>query len=221
MNENITELVFILDRSGSMGGLESDTIGGYNSVLAKHRSADGQAFVTTILFDHESEVLHDRIAIAEVRDLTAKEYYVRGCTALLDALGGAIRHTERVQRYLPEEHKPARTIFVVTTDGLENASRKFGRAQVREMIEGKQRAGWEFFFLGANMDAVAEAGSLGIAEDRAVTYLADDMGLDAAYGAVAEATCCVREEAPASAGGKRLGRAWKAAVEADTAARRK
>lgn len=221
MNDQITELVFILDRSGSMGGLESDTIGGYNAVLAKHRAAEGRAFVNTVLFDDRVEVLHDRIDIANVADLTAKDYYVRGCTALLDAVGGAIRHTEKVQGYLPEGHKPGHTIFVITTDGLENASHKYSRAQVKEMIEGKQRAGWEFLFLGANMDAVAEAGSLGIAPDRAVTYLADAAGTDVMYGAVAEATCCMRAAAPTAKGGKRIGGMWKKAVEADTSARGK
>ena len=219
MNDNITELVFILDRSGSMGGLESDTIGGYNAVLAKHRAAEGQAFVNTVLFDNEVEVLHDRVDIAQVKDLTTKEYWVRGCTALLDAVGGAIRHTERVHKYLPEDHRPGHTIFVITTDGLENASRKFSRAQVKEMIEAKQKAGWEFFFLGANMDAVAEAGSLGIAADRAATYLADEEGTGVMYGAVAEATCCMRSMPAPAAGGKRMGGKWKKAVEADTAAR--
>ena len=220
MNDNITELVFILDRSGSMGGLESDTIGGYNAVLAKHRAAEGQAFVNTVLFDNETEVLHDRVDISQVKDLTSKEYWVRGCTALLDAVGGAIRHTERVHKYLPEDHKPGHTIFVITTDGYENASRRYSRAQVKEMIEAKQKAGWEFFFLGANIDAVAEAGSLGITEDRAATYLADGEGTATMYGAVAEATCCVRAAAPMGAlGGKRMGRGWKRSVEADTKAR--
>ena len=219
MNDNITELVFILDRSGSMGGLENDTIGGYNAVLGKHRAADGQAFVTTILFDHEIETLHDRIDIAQVADLTAHDYYVRGCTALLDAVGSTIRHIEKVQGYLPEDHKPGHTIFVITTDGYENASRQFSRAQVRELIQGKQANGWEFLFLGANMDAVAEAGSLGIATDRAVTYVADQKGTDVMFGAVAEATCCMRQAPSAAAGGKRMGGKWKRAVEADTAAR--
>ena len=221
MNENITELVFILDRSGSMGGLESDTIGGYNAVLAKHRAAEGQAFVTTILFDNEIETLHDRIELAKVADLTAKDYWVRGCTALLDAVGSTIRHIEKVQGYLPEDHKPGHTIFVITTDGYENASRKFSRAQVKEMIQGKKNAGWEFLFLGANIDAVAEAGSLGIDADRAVTYVADEQGTDVMYGAVAEATVCMRSmPAPVpGSGGKRMGGKWKKSVEADTAAR--
>lgn len=221
MNDNITELVFILDRSGSMGGLESDTIGGYNAVLAKHRAAEGQAFVNTVLFDDRVEVLHDRVDIAKVADLTDKDYYVRGCTALLDAVGGAIRHTEKVQGYLPEDYKPGHTIFVITTDGLENASHTYSRAQVKEMIEGKQRLGWEFLFLGANMDAVAEAKTLGITPDRAVTYLADEEGTGVMYDAVAEATCYMRAAAPASKGGKRMGGMWKKAVEADTAARGK
>lgn len=219
MNENITELVFILDRSGSMGGLESDTIGGYNAVLKQHRAGEGTAFVNTILFDNEIEVLHDRVNIAQVADLTAKDYWVRGCTALLDAVGGAISHTEKVHRYLPEDHKPGHTIFVVTTDGLENASRKYSRAQVKKMIEEKQALGWEFFFLGANIDAVAEAASLGISEDRAATYLADGAGTAVMYDAVAEATCYARVQPSPAAGGKRMGRSWKKAVEKDTAAR--
>ena len=221
MNENITELVFILDRSGSMGGLETDTIGGYNATLGKHRAAEGQAFVTTILFDNEIETLHDRIDIKDVADLTSKDYYVRGCTALLDAVGSTIKHIEKVQHYLPEDHKPAHTIFVITTDGYENASRKYSRAQVKEMIQGKQNAGWEFLFLGANIDAVAEAGSLGIAADRAATYVADECGTGVMYQAVAEATCCMRAMPSAAAGGKRMGGKWKKSVEADTASRGK
>lgn len=212
-NEEITELVFILDRSGSMGGLEDDTIGGYNSVLAEHKKAEGQATVSTVLFDHEMETLHDRLDIADVAPLTRNDYSVRGCTALLDAMGKTIKHIEQVQKYMPEDHKAGHVIFVVTTDGMENASKEFGASEVKNLVSQKQELGWEFFFLGANIDAVEEAGKLGIAEDRAVTYLADEFGTSVMYEAVACATSSAR------ASKSRIGGSWKCAVEEDTAAR--
>ena len=215
MKKDLTELVFILDRSGSMAGLETDTIGGFNATLQKHREAEGDAVVSTVLFDTFTEVLHDRIAIGDVKNLTSKDYWVRGCTALLDAVGGSIRHISRVHGYLPDEYRPEKTIFVIITDGYENASQKYSVAQVKKMIEQKKEEGWEFLYLGANIDAVEEAAKIGIGADRSVTYLADDIGNHVAYDAVADATCVMRglpKEAKMTA-------SWKAPVERDTAKR--
>ncbi len=216
MKKDLTELVFILDRSGSMGGLESDTIGGFNATLQKHREAEGDAVVSTVLFDNFTEVLHDRIPISTVENLTSRDYWVRGCTALLDATGGAIRHISRVHGYLPDEYRPEKTIFVIITDGYENASRTYSYPKVREMIEQKKAEGWEFLFLGANIDAIGEAAKIGIASDRAATYLADDIGQHIAYEAVADATCAMRS-APC---GAQIDSDWKANVERDTRKRK-
>ena len=216
MKENLTELVFIVDRSGSMGGLETDTIGGFNATLDAHRSAEGEAVVSTVLFDNEMLVLHDREPIAEVAPLTDRDYRVRGCTALLDAVGGAIKHIGRVQGYLPEEYRPARTIVVITTDGYENASRKYTYDQVKRMVEQKKEQGWEFLFLGADIDAVGEAARIGISQDRAVMNLADGEGQRVAYEAVTAATCMMRC-APADC--EPMGAEWKAPVERDCAKR--
>lgn len=216
MKENLTELVFIVDRSGSMGGLETDTIGGFNATLDAHRSAEGEAVVSTVLFDNEMLVLHDREPIAEVAPLTDRDYRVRGCTALLDAVGGVIKHIGRVQGYLPEEYRPARTIVVITTDGYENASRKYTYDQVKRMVEQKKEQGWEFLFLGADIDAVGEAARIGISQDRAVMNLADGEGQRVAYEAVTAATCMMR---CAPADSEPMGAEWKAPVERDCAKR--
>ena len=193
MKNNVTELVFILDRSGSMNGLESDTIGGFNALLEKQKKQDGQVFVSTVLFDTESKVLHDRIPLERVAPMTEADYTVRGCTALLDALGDAIRHIGNIHKYARPEDVPEHTLFVVTTDGMENASRRYDAGQVKTMIERqKERYGWEFLFLAANIDAVETAAQYGIAPDRAVDYHADAEGTAVAYGAVAEAVCRVR-----------------------------
>ena len=167
----MTELVFILDRSGSMSGLEKDTIGGFNSMLEKQRKEPGDAVVSTVLFDNETEVIHDRVAIADVPNLTDKEYFVRGCTALLDAVGGAIHHIGNVHKYARKEDVPEKTLFIITTDGMENASHRYTYDKVRHMIERqKDRYGWEFIFLGANIDAAAEARRFGIDESMAAKY---------------------------------------------------
>lgn len=192
MRDNLTELVFILDRSGSMGGLESDTIGGFNSTLEAHRREEGECVVSTVLFDNVSEVLHDRVPIAEVRPLTRADYQVRGCTALLDAVGGSVRHIGRVQGYLPEEWRPAHTIFVITTDGLENASRRYGYGEVKRMISEKEELGWDFLFLGANIDAAAEAERMGISRERAATYAPDAMGTRVMHTAACAETVAMR-----------------------------
>ena len=164
MKQNLTELVFILDRSGSMQGLEGDTIGGFNAMIEKQKKEPGEAFVSTVLFDDRTEVLHDRVKVGEVRPITEKEYYVRGCTALLDAIGGAIHHIGNIHKYARPEDVPEHTLFVITTDGMENASRRYSARRVKEMIRRqKEKYGWEFLFLGANIDAVETAGHLGIA----------------------------------------------------------
>ncbi len=209
MNRNLTELVFILDRSGSMAGLENDTIGGFNAMLKRQRAEAGEALVSTVLFDTECEVIHDRVPIARVPELTGREYWARGCTALLDALGGAIHHIGMVHRYAREEDVPAHTLFVITTDGLENASRRYSSDEVKAMIEReKEKHGWEFLFLGANIDAVETAAHYGIDASRAVNYHADGAGTRLNYEAVSATIADVRACRPVAAN-------WKADIEAD------
>ena len=162
MKQNLAELVFILDRSGSMQGLEGDTIGGFNAMIEKQKKELGEVFVSTVLFDDQTEVLHDRVSLEKIRPITEKEYYVRGCTALLDAIGGAIHHIGNIHKYARPEDVPEHTLFVITTDGMENASRRYSTRRVKEMIQRqKEKYGWEFLFLGANIDAVETAGHLG------------------------------------------------------------
>ena len=204
MKTNLTELVFILDRSGSMQGLEKDTIGGFNAMLEKQKKEPGEALVSTVLFDDRIEVLHDRVKLGEVRPITEKEYCVRGCTALLDAMGGAIRHIGNIHKYARPEDVPERTLFVITTDGMENASRRYSYETVRRMIERqKEKYGWEFLFLGANIDAAKEAARFGIGADRAVNYKCDEAGTALNYEVISEAVCCVRAASPLSADWKR------------------
>ena len=210
MKKNLTELVFILDRSGSMAGLEEDTIGGFNAMIEKQRQEPGEAVVSTVLFDSESTIIHDRVDIQRIEPMTRKEYYVRGCTALQDAVGGAIHHIGNVHKYAREEDRPEKTLFVITTDGMENASRKFTYDRLKAMIERqKERYGWEFLFLGANIDAAKEAARFGISEDRAANYNADSVGTNVVYETVSEAItqvrCCA---APLSA-------EWKQRVDED------
>ena len=209
MKKNLTELVFILDRSGSMAGLEKDTIGGFNAMIEKQKGEPGEAFVSTVLFDNLSEVIHDRVKLEKVPKLTEKEYYVRGCTALLDAVGGAIHHIGNVHKYAREEDRPEKTLFVITTDGMENASRRYNYGRVKEMIRRqKEQFGWEFLFLGANIDAAREAARFGIDADRAANYHADHTGTAVIYEAVSEAVCCVREARPMAAN-------WKQKIDED------
>ena len=191
---NITELVFIIDRSGSMSGLEKDTIGGFNSMIEKQRKEEGECYVSTVLFDHETKVLHDRAKLSEVKPMTEEDYTVRGTTALIDALGGAIHHIGNVHKYARPEDVPAHTMFVITTDGMENASRRYTSDQVKQKIERqKEKYGWEFIFIGANIDAVETAARYGINSDRAVNYRADKKGTKVMYEAVANAVSYVRD----------------------------
>ena len=193
MRKNLTEIVFILDRSGSMSGLEADTIGGYNSLIEKQKKEAGEAYVSTILFDDKAEVLHDRVDLRTIQPMTDKDYYVRGCTALLDAVGGAIYHIGNVHKYAREEERPEKTLFIITTDGMENSSKFYTYEKVKRMVERqKEKYGWEFLFLGANIDAAAEAERFGIRKDRAVDYHADHKGTAVNYRALSKAVSCVR-----------------------------
>ena len=204
MKKNLTEIVFILDRSGSMAGLEDDTIGGFNAMIEKQKREPGEAYVSTILFDNHSEVIHDRVDIQRVKPMTRKDYYVRGCTALLDAVGKAIHHIGNVHKYAREEDRPEKTLFIITTDGMENASREYNYERVRKMIEHeKEKYGWEFLFLGANIDAAREAARFGISTDRAANYHADREGTAVVYEAMNEAVCSVRACRPMTADWKR------------------
>ena len=204
MKKNLTELVFILDRSGSMGGLEKDTIGGFNSMIEKQKAEAGEALISTVLFDNETEVIHDRLSLKDIPRMTEKEYYVRGCTALLDAVGGAIHHIGNVHKYAREEDRPEKTLFVITTDGMENASRRYSYDKVKAMIQRqKEKYGWEFLFLGANIDAAREAARFGIDADRAANYHADTVGTAVIYEAMNQAVCNVRACRPMSADWRR------------------
>ena len=206
---NITELVFILDRSGSMAGLEADTIGGFNSLIEKQKKQDGLCYVTTILFDNESETVHDRVRLEDVKPMTDEDYAVGGCTALLDAIGGAIRRIADIHRYGRPEDVPAHTMFVITTDGMENASRTYRADQVKKMIEHeKEKYGWEFIFVAANIDAVETAARFGIGRDRAVNYRADRKGTAVVYDTVSKMACGFRAGAPVEA-------EWSRAIEED------
>ena len=187
MNNNLTEIVFILDRSGSMAGLEDDTIGGFNAFVEKQKQEEGEALLSAVLFANDSEVIYDRVDIRKVEPMSEQQYRVGGCTALLDAIGGAVHHIKNVHKYAREEDRPGKTIFVITTDGMENASRSYGYDEVQRMVKHEQKKhGWEFLFLGANMDAIAAARSFGIREDRAVRYKRDELGTELNYQVVSE-----------------------------------
>ena len=212
----MTELVFILDRSGSMSGLEADTIGGFNSMIAQQKKEAGEAVVSTVLFANDSTVIHDRLPLGEVPPLTEKEYFTCGCTALLDAVGGAIHHIGNIHKYARREDVPEKTMFIITTDGYENASHRYDYERVRRMIERqKEKYGWEFLFLGANIDAAREAARFGISADRAANYHADHTGTGVIYEAVSQAVCQVRNCAAP------LSEDWKEKIDADYNARKK
>lgn len=209
MKKNLTEIIFILDRSGSMSGLEADTIGGFNSMIEKQKKADGEAMISTVLFDNVSEVIHDRVSVLDIQPMTDKDYTVRGCTALPDAIGGAIHHIGNIHKYARAEDVPEHTLFVITTDGMENASRHYNAERVKQMIERqKARYGWEFLFLGANIDAVETARHFGIGADRAVNYHSDSAGTQLNYEVLSEAICAVR-------GSVQLGADWKKRIDED------
>ena len=216
MKNNITELVFILDRSGSMAGFEADTIGGFNSTLEKQKKQDGKVYVSTVLFDNVSEVIHDRVDIFEVKPMTDKDYEVRGCTALLDAVGGAIHHIGNVHKYARPEDVPEHTVFIITTDGMENASHNYSRSRVREMIKRQtEKYGWEFIFLAANIDAEETAEDIGIRRERAVNYTQDTEGVEATYAVMCEAITSVRKCKNLDAG------EWRESLDKDNKRRRK
>ncbi len=193
MKKGLTEIVFILDRSGSMSGLEADTIGGYNSMLEKQKKEEVDALISTVLFDDRTEILHDRKKLEKVDRITDKEYSVRGCTALLDAVGGAIHHIGHIQKEMPEEERPEKTLFIITTDGMENASKRYSYDKVKKMVEKKKKKNhWEFVFLGANIDAVEVAGRFGVAANRAVTYECDSVGTALNFDVMSQMVSCAR-----------------------------
>ena len=214
MKKNLTEMVFILDKSGSMSGLEADTIGGFNSMIERQKQQEGEALVSTVLFSNDSKVIHDRVDIRRIEPLTSRQYYVEGCTALIDAIGGAIHHIGNVHKYAREEDVPEHTIFVITTDGMENASHHYTSDQVKAMVKRqKEKYGWEFLFLGANIDAVETAAQFGIMEDRAVTFHNDSQGQQLNYRVLSETMSCLRSCAPG-------GREWKEEIEEDFKSRK-
>ena len=206
---NTTELVFILDRSGSMAGLEKDTIGGFNAMIEKQKKETGECLVSTVLFDNTSEVIHDRVKLSEIRPMNEEDYYVRGCTALIDAIGGAIHHIGNVHKYARKEDVPEHTMFIITTDGMENASHRYSSEDVKRMIERqKSKYGWEFLFIGANIDAVETAARYGIEKNRAVDYRADREGTAVLYSAVSDAVCEIRNH-------KAVSGSWRKKIESD------
>ncbi|MBR3142363.1 MAG: VWA domain-containing protein [Clostridiales bacterium] len=200
MKKGLTEIVFILDRSGSMAGLENDTIGGYNALIEKQKNEEGEALISTVLFDNETEVLHDRIPLDKVEMITDKEYFVRGSTALLDAVGGAIHHIGNVHKYARPEDVPEKTLFIITTDGMENSSRQYSYEKVKKMVERqKEKYHWEFIFLGANIDAVSVANKFGVDKSRAVRYECDSAGTALNYNVMSKMVSCARGAASAMA----------------------
>jgi uncharacterized protein YegL len=213
MKTNITELVFILDKSGSMAGLESDTIGGYNSMLKKQQQEKGEAIVTTVLFDDNYELLHDRINLKGIRPITEKDYFVGGYTALLDAIGKTIHKIENVQQHTSEEQRADKVLFVITTDGMENASREYTYEKIKSTIEfQREKYGWEFIFLGANIDAISTAARFGIGADRAANYNADEKGTRLNYAVVSDAISELRTN-------KKITENWKTEIDMDFSGR--
>lgn len=217
MKKNLTEIVFILDRSGSMSGLEADTIGGFNSLLEKQKSEKekGDCIVSTMLFDDRREILHDRVTLDDIRPLTDKDYYVRGWTALLDAMGEAINHIRSVHKNLKDDKRPDKTMFIITTDGMENASSEYSYKDIKKLVEKqKKKHGWEFLFLGANIDAIEVAESVGISSDRAVNYKCDSVGTELNYRVLSTAVSKVRACACCDTE-PMLSPEWKEEIEAD------
>ena len=209
MNNNLTEIVFILDRSGSMAGLEADTIGGFNAFVEKQKKEEGEALLSAVLFDNDSQVIYDRVDIRKVEPMTDRQYQVGGCTALLDAIGGAVHHMANVHKYAREEDRPGKTVFVITTDGMENASRRYSYREVQKMVKHEQeKYGWEFLFLGANMDAIEAARTFGIREDRAVRYECDSAGTSLNFAVVSKTIGKLRK-------GETIAPEWSADIARD------
>ena len=220
MKKGLTEIVFILDRSGSMRGLEADTIGGFNSLIERQKKEEGEAYISTVLFDHESQVLHDRVPLGAIQLMTEKDYFVRGNTALLDAVGSAIHHIGNVHKYAREGDCPKKTLFVITTDGQENASTRYTYDKVKQMVERqKERFGWEFLFLGANIDAAKEAGRFGIRVERTANYVSDAKGTEVNYKALNRAISNVRRCESVACCADALND-WKEEIEEDYKRRR-
>ena len=214
MKNNITELVFILDRSGSMSGLEADTIGGFNSMIEKQKKEEGECYVSTVLFDNESEVIHDRAKLSEIRPMTDRDYYVRGCTALLDAIGDAVKHIGNIHKYARPEDVPEHTMFIITTDGMENASSRYTYKQIKELVKKQQKKyGWEFLFIGANIDAVEVAESVGISRERSANYAADSKGTGVLFESICAPISALRRNAE-------IDMEWVEALEEDKASRK-
>lgn len=209
MKQNLSELVFILDKSGSMSGLEQDTIGGFNSMLEKQKQETGEAFVTTVLFDNNYEILHDRLSIKNIKPITRKEYYVGGSTALLDAIGVTINNIGKALSDINEGERPEKVMFVIITDGMENSSHEFNHKMIKNMIEHqKSKYSWDFIFLGANIDAVETASNFGINADRAVNFISDSKGTELNYKVLSEAVSSYRK-------GKTVDENWKLEIEKD------
>ena len=207
--KNLTEVVFILDRSGSMSGMEDDTIGGFNSMIDKQKKTENDALITTVLFDHEIETIHDRVPLAEIKPMTSQEYWTRGSTALLDAIGKSIEHIKNIHKYARDEDRPNKTLFCITTDGMENASINYTYQQIRKMVEeAKEKRRWEFLFLGANIDAIETAGNLGISRNRAANFHNDSRGISRSYDAFGDVLCCFASKGFVNDD-------WKAAVDED------
>lgn len=203
-----------------MGGLESDTIGGFNSLISKQKKEDGEAYVSTVLFDDRCEVLYDRISLDKIEPMNDSQYYVRGCTALLDAIGGAIHHIGNIHKYAREEDVPEKTLFIITTDGLENASREYSAEKVKKMIKKQQeKYGWEFLFLGANIDAVSTASSFGIREGNAVNYCNDSVGIEKNYSVLSKAVSRFRSAKSSASGKARIDEDWACEIAEDYAER--
>ena len=214
MKANLTEIVFVLDKSGSMSGLEKDTIGGFNSMLENQKKEAGEAVISTVLFDDRMQVVHDRADLSGVKNLTEKDYKVGGCTALLDALGRSIKHISKVQKALPEDERPEKTMFIITTDGQENSSHEYSYEKIKKMINKKQeKKQWEFLFLGANMDAISTAADIGIKADRATNFICDSVGTAVNYSVLGRAVTKFRSCPKAMASEALTG--WDAEVVED------
>jgi len=206
---NTTELVFIIDKSGSMAGMEKDTIGGFNAMIEKQKQQEGKVYVTTAFFSNDSEIIHDRLDLNDIKPLTENDYQVGGCTALLDAIGGAISHITNIHKYIRKEDVPEHTIFLITTDGMENASNNYTRERVKELIKNREEnKGWEFIFVAANIDAVETAENIGIRRDRAVDYCCDEIGTATMYECMSDAVKCVRSS-------EKLSENWSEKIKKD------